>query len=132
MNFYIDIYLFTNYRWFMATTAIRLKKQCADGCATADTPASVKDLSRHVQVFKALADETRLKILERLASVGSAQCACHIEAWFDLSQPTVSHHLKVLRDAGLITSERRGTWIFYALDKKALAAMPGLFGVLAQ
>ena len=115
----------------MVATARKPKLHCADGCAVPGAPQGVHGLADHVRIFKALADETRLALLERLAAAGSAQCACHIESWFDLSQPTMSHHLKVLRDAGLVTSERRGTWIFYALDKRALGAVPGLLERLA-
>jgi len=115
----------------MVATARKLKQHCVGGCAVPGAPAGDHGLAEHVQVFKALADETRLEMLERLAAAGGAQCACHIEAWFRLAQPTVSHHLKVLRDAGLITSERRGTWIFYALNRQVLGAVPGLLERLA-
>ena len=71
--------------------------------------------------FKALSDETRLEMLGLLAAAeGHSLCSCHIEERFDLSQPTISHHLKVLREAGLVTSERRGSWVYYALDRRAL------------
>lgn len=74
-------------------------------------------------VFRALGDETRLTMLERLASADSSLCVCDLEYYFDLSQPTVSHHLKVLRDAGLVTCERRGTWIHCAVDREAVARL---------
>ena len=67
-----------------------------------------------VQLFQALADPTRLAILRELA--GSPEvCACDFATCCDVRQPTVSHHLRVLREAGIIESERRGTWIYYRL-----------------
>ena len=67
-----------------------------------------------VRLFQALADPTRLAILRELA--GSPEvCACDFTTCCDVRQPTVSHHLRVLREAGVIESERRGTWIFYRL-----------------
>src|SRR6202521_3924510 len=68
--------------------------------------------------FKALADPTRVAIVNRLASVDEC-CVCDLNAAFDLSQPTISHHLKVLRDAGLVESSRRGTWAYYRLVPNA-------------
>src|ERR1051325_6157106 len=64
--------------------------------------------------FKALADPTRVAIVNRLAALGET-CVCDLTAAFDLSQPTVSHHLRLLRDAGLVDSTRRGTWAYYRL-----------------
>jgi ArsR family transcriptional regulator, arsenate/arsenite/antimonite-responsive transcriptional repressor len=84
-----------------------------------------------VRRFKALADPTRLAILTTLAASAEPVCACDLGAGTDLEQPTISHHLKVLREAGLVTSERRGTWGFYRLRADAagwvratLAALP--------
>jgi DNA-binding transcriptional ArsR family regulator len=67
-----------------------------------------------VLFLAAIADPTRLEILRQLA--GSAEvCACDFTSCCGVSQPTISHHLKVLRDAGVVTSERRGNWIFYRI-----------------
>lgn len=64
--------------------------------------------------FKALADPVRLRLLSLIAShPGGQACVCEISATFDVSQPTISHHLKLLRSAGLIDCERRGTWVYY-------------------
>ncbi|WP_283610383.1 ArsR/SmtB family transcription factor, partial [Mycolicibacterium poriferae] len=66
--------------------------------------------------FKALADPVRLQLFSAVAShAGGEACVCDISAGVDVGQPTVSHHLKVLREAGLLTSERRGTWVYYAV-----------------
>jgi ArsR family transcriptional regulator len=83
-----------------------------------------KDLSAFSTLFKALGDDTRLAILGFLATAGDALCVCDIENHVkELSQPTISHHLRQLREAGLVTAERRGTWIYYAIDKTAHARM---------
>ena len=76
------------------------------------------DLAR---MFKALADPVRLRVLSLIAShAGGEACVCDISDSFDLSQPTISHHLKVLRSAGLLDCERRGTWVYYWVVPAAL------------
>jgi DNA-binding transcriptional ArsR family regulator len=70
-------------------------------------------------LLQAAADPTRLAILRRLSVVGPV-CACEFTATTDVSQPTVSHHLKVLREAGWISGERRGTWIWYSIRPEAV------------
>ena len=65
--------------------------------------------------MSALADPTRLAIVRRLAA-DVETCACDFSESCDVGQPTVSHHLRVLREAGIVTSQRRGQWIFYRLD----------------
>lgn len=76
------------------------------------------DLAR---MFKALGDPVRLRLLSLIAShAGGEACVCDISASFDLSQPTISHHLKVLRSAGLLDCERRGTWVYYWVIPTAL------------
>ncbi|MFJ6011058.1 ArsR/SmtB family transcription factor [Streptomyces sp. NPDC092952] len=68
------------------------------------------------KVFKALGDPVRLRLLSMIASrAGGEICVCDLTPAFDLSQPTVSHHLKLLKQARLIASERRGTWVYYRL-----------------
>lgn len=74
----------------------------------------------YVKVFKALGDTTRLEILGLLSAARAELCVCDVESHFKLSQPTVSHHLKLLREAGLIVGERRGNWIYYRIDPKTL------------
>ena len=64
--------------------------------------------------FKALADPTRIAIVNRLAGAGEV-CVCDLVEEFELSQPTISHHLRLLRQAGLVEAERRGTWAYYRL-----------------
>ncbi|MEC3891644.1 MULTISPECIES: ArsR/SmtB family transcription factor [Nocardiopsis] len=68
------------------------------------------------RVFKALGDPVRLRLLSMIATCdGDEVCVCDLTPAFDLSQPTISHHLKLLREAGLISSVRRGTWVYYRL-----------------
>jgi len=71
------------------------------------------------RLLQALADPTRLAIVRQL-SAESATCACDLTVCIDLAQPTVSHHLRVLREAGVVRSERRGTWIYYSLAPEAI------------
>ena len=79
-----------------------------------------------MDVLRALAHPVRWGILQRLAAEPGI-CACDFTEFFDVSQPTISHHLKVLRDAGLVDSERRGTWVWYRARRDALDAVGGLF-----
>ena len=74
--------------------------------------------------FKALADPTRLRLLSLIAAhEGGEACVCDLTSAFDLSGPTISHHLKVLREAGLITGDRRGTWIYYRVVPDVLGTL---------
>jgi ArsR family transcriptional regulator len=77
--------------------------------------------------FRALSDPTRVAIVNRLASTAEC-CVCDLNAAFDLSQPTISHHLKVLRDAGLVESSRRGTWAYYRLVPDAVRELRQTLG----
>jgi len=82
------------------------------------------------QVFKALGDPVRLRLLSLIgAHQGGEVCVCDLTTAFDLTQPTISHHLKVLREAGILTSERRGTWVYYRLVPAALERMASLLSV---
>jgi ArsR family transcriptional regulator len=79
------------------------------------------------KMFKALADPVRLRLLSLIAShEGGEACVCDLTGPFDVSQPTISHHLKVLREAGLVGSERRGTWVYYWVVPPALAKLSSL------
>jgi len=90
-------------------------------------PAAARDLAG---LFKALADPTRVAIVNRLSAAPEV-CVCDLTAAFDLSQPTVSHHLKVLREAGLVEAEGRGTWAYYRLVPDAVERLRGAFAVPA-
>ena len=77
--------------------------------------------------FKALADPTRVAIVNCLAAADEV-CVCDLNARFELSQPTISHHLKILREAGLVDSSRRGTWAYYRLVPEAIESLRGALG----
>jgi len=82
--------------------------------------------------FKAMADPARLLLLNFIAAQPSGEaCVCHFTAPLGLSQPTVSHHLKLLYDAGLLERERRGTWVYYRIVRERLEALRGAL-VLAE
>jgi len=88
-------------------------------CCDVAIPESPQGVNAAVTAFKALSDETRLRILRTLARYGEL-CECNMVPSFGLSQPTISYHLKVLRDAGLIRSRRQGQWVYHRLDTSAL------------
>ncbi|GAC1414320.1 MAG: metalloregulator ArsR/SmtB family transcription factor [Candidatus Velthaea sp.] len=77
------------------------------------------DRSAEAALFKALADPSRLTMLATLALATDEVCVCDFTDVLPLNQPTVSHHLKILRDAALVTCERRGTWVYYRLATDA-------------
>lgn len=91
----------------------------------------VKSLDPDIQLLAALADPTRMEILRELA--GSPEvCACDFTSCCTVSQPTISHHLKVLRDAGAVTSERRGNWVFYRIAPNLTERLGGIAQVLVR
>ena len=96
-------------------------------CATqeAETRRLYTDLEETAVLFRALADETRLAILRQLREQGEA-CACDFLACCRLAQPTVSHHLQILRRAGLVKADKRGLWVYYTLNEEKLASLRGL------
>ncbi|MEV0999936.1 metalloregulator ArsR/SmtB family transcription factor [Nonomuraea sp. NPDC050202] len=84
------------------------------------------------RAFKALGDPVRLRILSIVAGhAGGEACVCDITDAFDLTQPTISHHLKVLRDVGLLTHERRGSWVYYRLVPENLSRLSALLNIPA-
>jgi len=84
-------------------------------------PATVDPVDRtpDAGLFKALGDAHRLTILATLARANAEVCVCDFTSGLPLNQPTVSHHLKILREGGLVTAERRGTWVYYRLATDA-------------
>src|SRR5258708_29870741 len=104
-----------------------------DACAQpalVSEPIDETSAAELAQVFRALGDPVRLRLVSLIgAREGGEVCVCDLTSAFDLSQPTISHHLKVLREAGLIDSERRGTWVYYRLVPAALERMAGLLSV---
>ncbi len=96
-----------------------MNKKC---CAGDDTAPRYPGLEEAAALFKALADETRLAILKQLRERGEI-CACDFQACCTLAQPTVSHHLRVLREAGLVNADKRGLWVYYTLNTARLEAL---------
>ncbi|MFE4870403.1 ArsR/SmtB family transcription factor [Streptomyces sp. NPDC056682] len=86
---------------------------CCPGLAAA--PLDEERAAELAKLFKALGDPVRLRLMSMIASRGEGGevCVCDLTPAFELSQPTISHHLKLLRQAGLIDCERRGTWVYY-------------------
>jgi ArsR family transcriptional regulator len=81
------------------------------------------------RLFKAMGDPVRLQLLSLIASrAGGEACVCDLSGVFDLTGPTISHHLKVLREAGLISGERRGTWVYYRVHPEVLARLAAVLG----
>jgi ArsR family transcriptional regulator len=96
-------------------------------CGPATEPLAVHERDQLAAQFKALADPTRIAIVNQLSAADEV-CVCNLTAAFELSQPTISHHLKVLRDAGLVESTRRGTWAYYRLVPEAVEALGAALG----
>lgn len=97
-----------------------------------DLPASlrfaVEEAERLAVMFKAMGHPVRLQIVDLLSRYGGQVCVCDIEAQFTLSQPTISHHLKILREAGVVGYEQRGLWAYYFVRSSALEQLHTLTG----
>jgi ArsR family transcriptional regulator len=92
-------------------------------------PLSQAQAEQIAPLLKALADPVRLRLMSLVAShEGGEACICDLNPAFDLSQPTVSHHLKVLHEAGLLDREKRGVWVYYRARTDALANLGALIG----
>jgi ArsR family transcriptional regulator, arsenate/arsenite/antimonite-responsive transcriptional repressor len=93
------------------------------------TESAAADLAK---AFKALADPVRLRLLSLVAArAGDEVCVCDLTAAFEVTGPTISHHLRVLREAGLIDCERRGTWVYYWIIPSAMASLAQLLDTSA-
>src|ERR1700742_478059 len=92
-------------------------------------PMSQSQADQVAPLLKALADPVRLRLLSLVASrEGGEACICDLNEAFDLSQPTISHHMKVLHEAGLVDREKRGVWVYYRVRPQALASLAALIG----
>jgi len=95
-------------------------------------PLSAERAAGIAPMLKALADPVRLRLLSLIAAHADGEaCVCDLNDAFDLSQPTISHHLKVLHDAGLIDRSKRGVWVYYRVDRRAVADLARLLGEAA-
>ncbi len=92
-------------------------------------PLSADAAERIAPLVKAIADPARLRLLSLVASHADGEaCVCDLNDAFDLSQPTISHHLKQLHEAGLLDREKRGVWVYYRLNAAALSDLSALLG----
>jgi len=92
-------------------------------------PLSMEQAEQVAPLLKALADPVRLRLMSLVASrPGGEACVCDLNDAFDLSQPTISHHLKVLHEAGLLDREKRGVWVYYRARTEALSSLGALIG----
>jgi ArsR family transcriptional regulator, arsenate/arsenite/antimonite-responsive transcriptional repressor len=106
----------------------------AAGCCAPLTsePIAAADAADLAPAFKALGDPARLRLLSLIAShAGGEVCVCELTPRFELTGPTISHHLKVLRAAGLIDCQRRGTWVYYWAQPAMLSRLAALLSVPA-
>ncbi len=102
-------------------TVPMLRNCCDSNClaVVAETKFDEPQVAQRADAFNALGDPIRLKVVKLLAR-HDALCVCELQEAFDVGQPTVSHHLRVLRDAGLVDVQRRGTWAYYSLHRGRL------------
>jgi ArsR family transcriptional regulator len=92
-------------------------------------PLSAAQAERIVPLVKAIADPVRLRLLSLVASHADGEaCVCDLNDAFDLSQPTISHHLKLLHSAGLLDRDKRGVWVYYKVNASALGDLAALLG----
>jgi ArsR family transcriptional regulator len=93
------------------------------------SPLTSEQAERIAPLLKAIADPVRLRLLSLVAAhEGKEACVCELQDAFDLSQPTISHHLKVLHDVGLLDRNKRATWVYYSVRNEALADVADLIG----
>jgi ArsR family transcriptional regulator, arsenate/arsenite/antimonite-responsive transcriptional repressor len=92
-------------------------------------PLAQQQAEQIAPLLKALADPVRLRLMSLVAShEGGEACVCDLNDAFELSQPTISHHLKVLHEAGLLDREKRGVWVYYRASAAALTGLATLIG----
>jgi ArsR family transcriptional regulator len=119
----------------MSKSLIELTPVEAVACCSplAQEPLSTARAERIAPLLKALADPVRLRLLSLVASHEDGEaCVCDLNDAFDLSQPTVSHHLKVLHEVGLLDRSKRGVWVYYRTRPEALADLGALIGGVAR
>lgn len=96
--------------------------QIGETCCT-PSGMSESEAERFALMFKAISHSVRVRMLDIIHRAESDICVCDVEACFDLTQPTISHHLKILRDAGLIESEQRGLWVYHRIRPDTFATV---------
>ena len=120
------------YRWVSNSLALTVLSpaETAACCAPLSAePLTMEQAEQVAPLLKALADPVRLRLMSLVASrPGGEACVCDLNDAFDLSQPTISHHLKVLHEAGLVDRDKRGVWVYYRVRPQALASLGALIG----
>lgn len=112
-----------------ATKALVLTNK-SEVCAIASSPSviSKSDAIATANLLKAVADPVRIRLISMLVDSPEGElCVCNLVEPLELSQPTVSHHLKILAEAGLVSREKRGTWAWYSLDRERFAQLSKVF-----
>ena len=105
-----------------STTEVRADSQCCPSVLAA--PLDATDAGELASGFSALSDPVRLRVLSMLAAAPDGEvCVCDFVDPLGKSQPTISHHLKILSEAGLVQGDRRGKWVWYSLNRDRLAAL---------
>jgi len=115
----------------MSKSVLELTPVEAVACCSPVTrePLSAEAAERIAPLVKAIADPVRLRLLSLVASHADGEaCVCDLNDAFDLSQPTISHHLKLLHEAGLLDREKRGVWVYYRVNAGALGDLAALLG----
>ena len=117
------------YRWVTISRELPVLDNALACCAPlAREPMTEEQAQQVAPLLKALADPVRLRLMSMVLShAGGEACVCDLTPAFDLSQPTISHHLKVLHESGLLDRERRGVWVYYKARPEAMSAMVTLF-----
>jgi ArsR family transcriptional regulator len=115
----------------MSKSLLELTTVEAVACCSPVTsePLTTEAADRIVPLVKALADPVRLRLVSLVASHADGEaCVCDLNDAFDLSQPTISHHLKLLHEAGILDREKRGVWVYYRLNARALSDLATMLG----
>lgn len=93
------------------------------------SPLTAEQAERVAPLLKAIADPVRLRLLSLVAAhAGREACVCELQDAFELSQPTISHHLKVLHEVGLLDRTKRATWVYYSVREDALSDLAAMIG----
>jgi len=122
------------YRWVPISLPLASPAETAACCAplTAE-PLTMEQAGQVAPLLKALADPVRLRLLSLVASHDEGEaCICDLNAAFDLTQPTISHHMRVLHEAGLVDRDKRGVWVYYRVRPQALANRGARIGCSPQ
>jgi ArsR family transcriptional regulator, arsenate/arsenite/antimonite-responsive transcriptional repressor len=102
-------------------------------CAAPNTPTALPTTtSVIVDQLKAIAHPVRWRMLELMAMQDDGICVCDLESQFDLSQPTISHHLRIMREAGVVGTDQRGTWVYYSVRPETISQLTSVFAQLVS